>query len=147
MNQDRFQQMIDAFGGEPARWPAADRAAAELYLAALPDARAALAEAHALDQALDAWVSPSVSAALREQILARAPMSSMIWAWPKLWLSGAGLAAACAAGAVVGATLIGPSLANAFPSERGGEAAGLLSDGISAFGAPLDAASDEGTRR
>jgi hypothetical protein len=142
MNHDQFQRMIAAYGAEPARWPSADRADAVRYLAEHPGASALMAADRALDDALDAWPAPEVSSALRERILAAAPVSRpaaarSVWAWPRLWLSGAGLAAACAAGAIAGATLIGPSLANAFPSDRT-EAGGLLLDGVSAFGAPLD---------
>jgi hypothetical protein len=142
MNQDQFQRMIAAYGAEPARWPSAERAEAAQYLAEHAGASALMAAEGALDDVLDAWPAPEVSHALRERILAAAPVNRPaaarpVRAWSRLWLSGAGLAAACAAGAVAGATLIGPSLANAFPNDRA-EAGGLLSDGVSAFGAPLD---------
>ena len=146
MNQDQFQRLIAAYGAEPARWPSAERADAAQYLAEHPGASALLAAEGALDDALDAWPAPEVSSTLRERILADAPVSRPasarpVWAWPRLWLSGAGLATACLAGAVAGATLIGPSLANAFPNDHA-EAGGLLSDGVSAFGAPLDVGAD-----
>ena len=146
MNQERFDLLIQAYGAEPARWPATEREAAARYLAEHPRAAAPLAAARTLDAMLDAWAPQQATVALRERILASAPQAGSIethrarpgWRWRGLWLSGAGLAAACAAGAITGASLIAPSLANAFPSEHS-EAASLLSDGVSVFGAPLDA--------
>jgi hypothetical protein len=61
-----------------------------------------LAEAAALDAALDAWRPPAATADLREKVLATAPKPRMAPRWAGLWLSGAGLAAACAAGLIVG---------------------------------------------
>jgi len=140
MNEDRLQRLIEAYGAAPARWPAEERAAAERYLADHPRALARLAAERALDEALDAWPAQVATFALRERIFASAPIARKGWApasWPGLWLSGAGLAAACAAGAIVGATLIAPSVAGAFPSDRT-EASSLLSDGLTLFGSPLD---------
>lgn len=135
MSPERFDALIAAYGAEPSRWPAAEREAATAYLGRRPDA---LGAEQALDEALDAWRPAPASAALRERILAAAPRPAPTrWSWRQVWLPGAGLAAACAAGAVVGATLVGPSLANAFPSGHG-EAAGILSDGVSVFGSSLD---------
>lgn len=140
MNQERFQLLLDAYGAEPDRWPQVDREAGRAYLAEHPGALAALQAVRALDGALDAWTSNSVTKAFRDRVLASAPApraSRSGWAWPKLWLSGAGLAAAGAAGAIVGATLIAPSLANAVPGDRGAMA-GPLSDDISVLGSPFD---------
>jgi hypothetical protein len=139
MKQERLDQLIAAYGGEPARWPAKERAEAE---AMLGGGAAELDAARALDAALDAWRPQFPTMDLRNRILAAAPKPrarARVWHWaqPRLWLLGAGLAMACAAGVAVGATLIGPSLANAFPSERG-EAESAMSDGLSAFGSPLE---------
>jgi anti-sigma factor RsiW len=135
MSPERFKALISAYGGAPDRWPAAERAAAERRLADHADL---LEVERALDAALDAWAPKLASAALRERILAAGPREPRRrWSWRQAWLPGAGLAAACAAGAVVGATLVGPSLANAFPSEHG-EAARILFDGVSVFGSPVD---------
>ncbi len=140
MNEDRLKRLIEAYGAAPARWPLEERAAAERYLADHPRDLAGLESERALDQALDAWAPQLATAALRERILAAAPTARRGWApasWAGLWLSGAGLAAACAAGAIVGATMIAPSVAGAFPSDRS-EASSLLSDGLSLFGSSLD---------
>ena len=64
---------------------------------------AVLARAGALDDALDAWPSLASSPELRDRILAAAPAPRRALA---RWLAplglGAGLAAACAAGLVIG---------------------------------------------
>jgi hypothetical protein len=67
---------------------------------------ATLAGAAALDAALDSWRAAPASAAVVERILAAAPQPGRRW---PVWLSpaalGAGLAAACAAGVVLGVQL------------------------------------------
>lgn len=143
MNPSRFEALISAYGAEPARWPAAERETALAFASAHPDAGAMAEAERALDDALDAWKPQFPTMALRNAILAASPpfrrRVGWNWGpnWRAVWLSGAGLAAACAAGALVGATLIGPSLADAFPSDRSA-AGGALSDGVSLFGSPLD---------
>jgi hypothetical protein len=139
MNPERLDQLIATYGAEPARWPADERAEAQALLGANA---AAIDAALALDSALDAWKPQFPTMDLRNRILAAAPKPRTqrpvwIWARPRLWLQGAGLAMACVAGVAAGVTLIGPNLANAFPSERGG-AESAMSDGLSAFGTPLE---------
>ena len=53
MQRVRLQRLIEAYGADPARWPAAEREAAERLLAASPDLTAAVNEARRLDGALD----------------------------------------------------------------------------------------------
>src|SRR6202142_3331296 len=50
---DRFRELLDAYGAEPRRWPAGERAAAEALLAREPEARALRAKAAAIDGLLD----------------------------------------------------------------------------------------------
>lgn len=143
MNRERFQQLIQAYGADPSRWPLADRAQAESLRLADPEARAAAETEGALDDALDAWKPQFPTMDLRNRILAAAPKPRSVAparGWRPLWLGGAGLAAACAAGVVVGAAVIAPSLANAFPVDHA-EAASSLADGVSVFGSTLDAES------
>lgn len=67
MTLERFQALAQAWGGDIARWPEAERAAAALLAARAPQAAAALAEAAALDAALaemDAGPGPAPSSAL-----------------------------------------------------------------------------------
>ena len=52
MKQERLDQLIAAYGAEPARWPAKERADAE---AMLGEGATGLDAARALDAALDAW--------------------------------------------------------------------------------------------
>lgn len=132
MTQERFEALAEAYGGDVSRWPAAAREAAALLMAAEPGAtQAALARAEALDAALDAWRPTAASAGLTEAIVAAGPkMKRPRWL---VWLSpaalGAGLAAACAAGVMVGVEL----------SHRTSEAGATASANItSAAASPLD---------
>lgn len=52
MDCDRFRQIIEAYGADPKRWPAEERAAAERLALERADAHALLQEALALDRAL-----------------------------------------------------------------------------------------------
>jgi hypothetical protein len=70
---DRFAAILDAYGAEAWRWPAAERAAAESLLAASAEARALRAQAAQLDHLLTVSVAPGPSAALRAAILQAAP--------------------------------------------------------------------------
>jgi ferric-dicitrate binding protein FerR (iron transport regulator) len=105
MDGQRFLSIVEAYGAEPRRWPAAEREAAEAFARTDPEAAGALAEAAALEAVLDASVPPQPSAATRRRILEAAPRrrrSAMDLGW---WISGAGLAAAGVAGVVFGTTL------------------------------------------
>ena len=107
MNLERFERLAEAYGGDLARWPADTREAAALFMAGEPEHAAAVLAAHAeLDFALDAWRPPRASARLEEAILAAAPDARRRRAGLADWLwragAGAGLAAACAAGLVLG---------------------------------------------
>lgn len=109
MNRQRFQELAEAYGGEVARWPLAEREAAALLMAEDPDfTRQTLAEADSLDALLDAWRPAPASSRLMEAILAVAPAPRPQPRW-RGWLMpaglGAGLAAACAAGVLFGVQL------------------------------------------
>jgi len=81
MNQDRFIQILEAYGANPDRWPAAERADA----AAFADTHAKLyqemirAEAE-LDQILTVS-DPEVSPLLEKRILSTLPKPAMAWNW------------------------------------------------------------------
>jgi hypothetical protein len=113
MDLNDFQHVLDAWGGDPRRWPA-DRRAAALALAG-SDVRAAalLAQAQALDALLDQAPVQAPSLALRTRIAGAAldrgrsnpPVRGAVQAQTRSgrrWLAGAALVAACAAGAVTG---------------------------------------------
>lgn len=116
MTPERFETLAEAYGGDIARWPAAERDAAALRAAAHPDeAYAALARAGSLDALLDAAPAPRAPAGLIQRIAAGAPLRRER-RWSAWWLPagmGAGLAAACAAGVVVGMQLAEPALSEA----------------------------------
>lgn len=112
MNRERFATLADAFGADLGRWPEAERDAARAFRTAHPAiSESLLAEAGRLDDLLLGLAAPQASAALRDRILASAPQAPRPFfslgrfrqAAP--WLApGAGLAAACAAGAWLGMT-------------------------------------------
>lgn len=112
MTQDRLEQLIAAYGAEPRRWPEGERAAAERLLSASAPARALLAQARALDEALDASPRLTASRAQIDRAVGSAlasglkPRTLRRWGWGGLaWLAGAGWAAAACAGVVAGVGL------------------------------------------
>ena len=140
MDAERFERLIEAYGGAPARWPDAERADALAYRDGSPEAASLCAAALALDEALDAWVLEPAGAALRERITQTGARRRL--AWPlvreaRVWWAGAGLAAACAMGMVVGANLADLSAAQA---QAGEVASGVLtaSDNLTVFGSTVD---------
>ncbi len=105
MTQERFETLANAYGGDIARWPTADREAAALFLAsAKPAVVDALVAASDLDALLNSSPAVVPSYDLTQRIVATAPRSRHV-AWPR-WLfpagMGAGLAAACLAGIITG---------------------------------------------
>lgn len=109
MTHERFEILAQAYGGDIARWPTPERDAAAMLMAAEPEfARVVLGDAGELDSALDLWAPMAVSPALRDAVIASAPAPRRRWglrAWFLRAGVGAGLAAACAAGLVVGVML------------------------------------------
>jgi hypothetical protein len=113
MTAERFLALVDAYGADPRRWPADERAAAEAFAAAEPGiARAAMAEADAVDSLLHASATPRVSSALRDRVIASAADAGLkARREGRRWLDrlglalGAGWAAAACAGVVAGVLL------------------------------------------
>jgi hypothetical protein len=67
---ERLAQLLEAYGGEPARWPEAERASALQLVAAEPEAAALQRAALQLDGALELHVLPDVAdARLRARVL------------------------------------------------------------------------------
>lgn len=101
MNKDRFAEILDAYGGDPLRWPPAERLAAQGFAARDPQAAALLAEAEAFDALLDLAPGHAPSPALAARILRRRPKRSL-WAelFPDMpvWRPAVGVAAALALG-------------------------------------------------
>ena len=107
MELDRFKALAAAYGGRPARWPEAERAAAEALMARSPEACGAVLEDEGgLDGLLDGWRAPAPTADLRSAVLAGPPAAgsrrARLW---EAWLPGAGLAAIGVAGVICGVTL------------------------------------------
>lgn len=120
MGLDRLTSLIDAYGADPERWPADERAAALLLLAESAEARAYAEDAAALDALLDRVpLRPTVTvdpASLAARI-ARAPArpqprrrsfgerwGAERWGFGFGWANVAALAAAGVVGFMVGWT-------------------------------------------
>lgn len=104
MRLDRFRELLDAYGAEPRRWPEAERASAEQFMAENAVARALADEARGLDAWLDAGWSPETSELTVARVVRAAPSPRAILS--RLGLaSGVGWAAAAAAGLLVGLSL------------------------------------------
>lgn len=109
MNRERFETLAEAYGGDVARWPAETRDTAMVLMTADPDyAREVLARAAALDGLMAAYGVERPSGALAGRIVAQAEAVRRRPFWAG-WLApaglGVGLAAACAAGVVLGVQL------------------------------------------
>ena len=110
MTEDRFIALVSAYGADVRRWPELERAAARAFVAAQPGiARAALAEADAIDALLQASPMPPLPAALRDRVIASAADAGLkARKHGRLWLDrlalvfGAGWAAAACAGVAAG---------------------------------------------
>lgn len=103
MNAARFAALLDAYGADPRRWPAEERAAALAFAADDPAAPAMLAAAADLDGLIEMAPPQPADAALRDAIIASAGTGPP----PRLslWWAGAGLGAALA-GAAAGALTV-----------------------------------------
>jgi len=77
MKIERLAEILDAYGGDPLRWPEAERLAAQGLAARDPRAAAMVAEAEALDALFDAAPVEAPSAALMARVLARRPRPSL----------------------------------------------------------------------
>lgn len=104
MTPERFEDLAEAYGGDVARWPTADRDAAAALMSERPAwAAEVLMSARAVDVLLDAIAAPPTPGDLVGRIVAGAPRARPRWiGWLVPAGMGAGLAAACAAGILVG---------------------------------------------
>ena len=105
MNRERFEALAEAYGGDLDRWPAEAAMQARALLGVEPGLAGVLNEAETFDLLLDASPAPMFSGVLRERVIAAAPRLRNAWNSTTRWLSGAGLAAACAAGVLLGVNM------------------------------------------
>ncbi len=107
MNPERFATLIEAYGAEPSRWPADERAAALGFVDHNPELAVPLLRAAALlDDLLVIPAAAPPSAVLRERIVASAGKAKTGWHRARLWLRGSGLIGVSLAGMLTGALLI-----------------------------------------
>ncbi|MFO1126291.1 MAG: hypothetical protein U1E25_14160 [Methylocystis sp.] len=110
MTPDRLQELLDAFGADPTRWPREECDAALELIARSPAAQAQVTRAAALDTALNQWADPPlprfdapaltarVAATPQRSVVVRAPRRWPVFVWPNVM----GLAAAALAGFLIG---------------------------------------------
>jgi hypothetical protein len=117
MTLERLTQLIQAYGGDPRRWPPAERAAAEALLHRSPEARYRLTDARALDELLDTVVIAPAGGELRKRIYAHALPSPAVpseeahfWPFQSWWPQVAATAAAIVLGLFVGARVLPPPI-------------------------------------
>jgi hypothetical protein len=107
MTPERFRALTEAYGADLQRWPQAERASGQSWIAqGHGDAAAALADAAMLDNLLARHVVVSATAGLQRRIVAARPDTQAFWNRARLWWSGAGFAGIGLAGAVAGALLV-----------------------------------------
>lgn len=114
MTPERFNALIDAYGGDPAHWPEAERDAALAYAKTTPAARVALDEAVRLDALIGAMRvdAPAVEVAKIAAAAARLPQEAAASVLPfkgrglarpaMVWGRVGALAAAAVCGFVIG---------------------------------------------
>jgi hypothetical protein len=101
MDRERFEQLLAAYGADIRRWPEDERAGAEALAAAhADDLAAALAEARALDDALDLAREPAADAPLLAKRVLRSAPHPQLWALDRR--AAVALAACAAFGVVIG---------------------------------------------
>lgn len=113
MDIERFKALIEAYGSDADRWPELERAAALTFVEGSAEAHRLLEEEIALDRALDAVPTQSVSRTLEDRILATLPARGAtrdVW-WRSLaaqrWAPAAAVACSLVLGLLVGASLPG----------------------------------------
>jgi hypothetical protein len=132
MDDKRFEALVASYGADAARWPDAELSLALRHLAATPDAHRRRAEAKSLDGLLDAWRLDAPAAEFQRRVAATAPLAKLLR--PRtLWLSAAGLAAACVMGVLVGVDVERTTLHAQPTSEQSDPAVTAALDGASEF--------------
>ncbi|MDZ4380509.1 MAG: hypothetical protein U0942_04130 [Parvibaculum sp.] len=73
MTLERLREIVEAYGASPARWPQAERLAAEGLTSSSREAQALVADAARFDALLDMAPAEAPSAALTERLMAARP--------------------------------------------------------------------------
>lgn len=110
MNIERFRTLVEAYGADPARWPDAERVAAQRFAEQSAEARDALHEAAAFDRLLDTADTQPATRALEDRILATFPERTVSERAPWFtlrWIPAAAVACSLVLGLAVGAALPG----------------------------------------
>jgi hypothetical protein len=136
MTLERLREILDAYGARPERWPAAERDSASALIAASTEAAKMRDGARRLDALLDEAPMHRVSLDTARIVAGVAAMSGNVRRFPQhrraafsgLWPSFAGLAAAAAAGFVVGWLNLAPGYGLTTVADNGDIA---ISDGYS----------------
>jgi hypothetical protein len=103
MTPERFRTLAEAYGADPARWPAAERDAALALVARRdPDTMSVLADAAMLDRMLAAHTVAAPDPALVRRVVASAPARRNPGRRRDAWYSGIGLAGVGLAGVAAG---------------------------------------------
>lgn len=106
MNPERFRAIVEAYGAEPSRWPAAERVAAEAFaLENEAAAKALLMPEAGLDRLLDGYRVTAADGGLTGRVIASARSGRRTLASLLIW-RGLGMAGIGVAGALAGALLV-----------------------------------------
>ena len=127
MTMAEFEQLVAAWGADPARWPAERRAEAQALAAEDTAAEALLRDARRLDWLLDAaplggFAEGDVDGIVRHAVGADA--AGFRWPLRHLAAQAAALAACAALGVILGLSDVGPA-----PDDTGADDVALLAFG------------------
>jgi hypothetical protein len=129
MDAERFRTLALSYGGTLARWPAAERQAAEAFLSQSADARRLIDEQRRLDERLDLLVadepSPDLLRSVAEIPLRHRSDAGLLPWWPFVRLRHAVAIAAAAAAIGVAAGAIAPERPGAASTDGWDELSGL----------------------
>src|SRR5262245_55112102 len=94
VTMERFEQLLDAYGAAPERWPDAEREAAQRLIEQSVAARALWQQTADLDRLLDVEPGESPSPGLAARVLAAAPRRPPTRIWRRVMVAAIPLAAA-----------------------------------------------------
>jgi hypothetical protein len=125
MTPERFRAIVQAYGADSRRWPAAERASAQQWASRhRREADALMADSAWLDACLESDVATPPDAALVERIVGLAPKRAArrnrrLWWWSGAAFAGVGLAGGLAGALAVSFFVVTssvPSAAHEFPN-------------------------------